>query len=239
MKGIVLSAGKGTRLGQYTRNIPKVMLEIGGKPVLEHGILLLKKHGIEEIFLNLHYCPQVIQDYFGDGRKWGVHIRYHFEEGLLGTAGAVKAFEEQIGWGEEVLVLYGDNLTNCNLTALRRFHREKRGMLTLSFIESEDVHKSGIIAFNDNHRIVRMLEKPKPDEVFSHFVNAGVLVMEPAVFGLIPQGIFYDFGYHLLPRMISEGMEVYAYPMDGFLISIDTPEYYHQAQEIFRLEAEE
>lgn len=239
MKGVILAAGKGTRLGPYTRNIPKVMMEIGGKPVLEHGILLLKRHGIEEIYINLHSCPQVIQDYFQDGQKWGVHIQYHFEEALLGTAGAVKAFENQMGQGEEVLVLYGDNLTNCNLTAMRRFHREKRGVLTMAFSEEKDVQKSGIIAFDHNYRIVRMLEKPKPEEVFSHFVNAGVLLMEPTVFDLIPRDSFSDFSYHLLPRMILEGMAVYAYPIDGYVISIDTPEYYYQARESFRLIAGE
>ena len=235
MKGIILSAGKGTRLGSYTRNIPKVMMEVGGKPVLEYGIILFKRHGIEEIFINLHHCPQVIQNYFGDGRAWGVKIRYHFEEELLGTAGAVKAFEDWIGEDDEVFVLYGDNLTNADLAAMRRFHQEKRGVLTVAFIEEEDVLKSGIIAFDDHYRIVKMLEKPKPDEVFSHFVNAGLLLMEPAVLDLIPKGIFYDFGYHLLPKMILEGMEVYAYPLDGYVISIDTPEYYLQAKEKFRL----
>jgi len=235
MRGVILSAGKGTRLCHYTRTMPKVMMEIGGIPVLEHGILLFKKHGIEEICINLHYCPEVIQDYFGDGQKWGVSIRYHFEKELLGTAGAVKAFQEWIGQEEEILVLYGDNLTDCDLTAMRCFHKGKRGMLTMSFIEEEDVSKSGIIAFDNDHRIVKMIEKPKPDEVFSHWVNAGILLLEHKVLDLIPKDEFYDFGYQLLPRMVREGMDVYAYPMNGYLISLDTPEYYHKAKENFRM----
>jgi NDP-sugar pyrophosphorylase family protein len=235
MKGVILSAGKGTRLGHYTQTRPKVMMEIGGMPVLEHGVLLFKKHGIKDICINLHYCPQVIQDYFGDGRKWGVSIRYHFEEELLGTAGAVKAFEEWMGIEDEIMVLYGDNLTDCDLTAMRCFHKEKRGMLTMAFIKEEDVSKSGIIAFDSDYRVVRMVEKPKPDEAFSHWVNAGILLLEHKVLDLIPKEEFYDFGYHLLPKMVRDGMDVYAYPMNGYVISLDTPEYYQKAKENFRL----
>ncbi len=236
MRGVILSAGKGTRLGSYTQTKPKVMMEIGGIPVLEHGVLLFKKHGIEDICINLHHCPEVIQDYFQDGQRWGVNIRYHYEKELLGTAAAVKAFAEWMDQGEEIMVLYGDNLTDCDLTAMRCFHKEKKGMLTMAFIEEKDVLKSGIIAFDHDYRVVRMVEKPKPDEVFSHSVNAGILLLEHTVLDLIPRDEFYDFGYHLLPRMIGEGMGVYAYPMNGYLISLDTPEYYHRASRKFSAE---
>ncbi|MEW5803145.1 MAG: nucleotidyltransferase family protein [bacterium] len=234
MRGIILSAGRGTRLGHYTQNMPKVMMEIGGKPVLEHGILLFKKHGIENLCINLHHCPEVIQNYFADGHKWGVNIQYNLEKELLGTAGAVKAFEELMDEGEKIMVLYGDNLTDCDLTALRRFHERKKALLTMAFIEEDEVSKSGILAFDHNCRVVRMVEKPKPEEIFSHYVNAGILLLEHEVLDLIPKGEFYDFGYHLLPRMIREERGIYAYPMNGYLISLDTPEYYQKAQEYFR-----
>ena len=118
MRALILAAGKGSRLGPYTKHIPKPMIEIDNKPILQHNIELCRKSGISDIFINLHYLPDKISKYFGDGSKFDVNITYNYESDLLGTAGALLEFKKEF-LNEPFFVLYGDNYSNFDLNELK------------------------------------------------------------------------------------------------------------------------
>ena len=222
MKAMILAAGEGTRLRPLTERMPKPMIAIAGRPILEHNIRLLARHGISELVINLHHCPGAVKDYFGDGHSWGVSITYSYEPVLLGTAGAVKKLEST--FDSTFLVVYGDNLTTCDIERLCAFHQEKGGVGTVALFYREDLANSGIAELDENDRITRFLEKPKPEQAFSHWVNAGLLVLEPEVSRHIPAGQPSDFSQDVLPTLLKAGYPLYGYRMRDGLWWIDTLE---------------
>jgi NDP-sugar pyrophosphorylase family protein len=231
VRAMLLAAGEGQRLRTFTSDRPKPMLLLGGKPVLEHNVRLLAEHGCKEIAINLHHRPEIIRAHFCDGSGFGVKLRYSEEPELLGTAGAVKNLEKFFG-AATFLVLYGDNLTDCRLDRLLAMHREKRADCTVAVFHREDVGSSGIVEMDEDGRVGRFLEKPAPDQVFSRWVNAGVLAVEPSVLNWIPAGRAADFGRDVLPALLAASRPVYAYPMrQERLLWIDSPEDYRRAQQ--------
>ena len=221
---MILAAGQGTRLRPLTEHIPKPMVLVRDKPILEHNLELLARHGIREAVINLHHHPQTIVEHFGDGSRWGVHITYSFEPELLGTAGAVRRVREQ--FDSTFLVLYGDNLTTCDLNRLVVFHLAKGGIATIALYHRDDPIASGIADLDDQDRITRFVEKPKSHQVFSGWVSAGILVLEPEVLDAIPDGTPSDFGHDLFPSLLARGEAIYGYRMSQGedLWWIDTPE---------------
>jgi len=173
MRAVILAAGEGRRLRPLTEHTPKPMLAVAGKPLLEHNVGLLARYGIRDIVINTHYRAQSIEEYFGDGRAFGVQIAYSRERELLGTAGALTPLRRELS--STFLVLYGDNLTSCNLRALVEFHRSKGAVVTLAVFRREDATDVGIVSMGENDRVERFLEKPAPDQVFSSWVNAGIM----------------------------------------------------------------
>ncbi|MBI4454602.1 MAG: nucleotidyltransferase family protein [Acidobacteria bacterium] len=230
MRAMLLAAGEGTRLRPLTDRMPKPMLSVAGRPVLEHNLCLLARHGIREIIVNLHHCPQAVTDYFGTGERWNVSITYSYELDLLGTAGAVK----KVGhfFDEPFLVLYGDNVTTCNVSRMITHHRGKGGFGTVALFKREDVIASGIASFDEEGRITRFLEKPQPEEVFSQWVNAGLMIWEPEVLDWIPADVPYDFGRDVVPKLLSAGRRLYSYPMSEGLWWIDTPADYERVRRL-------
>lgn len=224
MKAMILAAGEGTRLRPLTDHIPKPMVLVAGKPILEHNLELLTRHGISDVVINLHHQPQTIVDHFGDGSRWGVHITYSFESELLGTAGAVKKVREQ--FDSSFLTLYGDNLTTCDLGRLVIFHQAKGGIATIALHYRDDPTASGIATLDDRDRITRFVEKPKSHQVFSHWVSAGILVLEPEVLDAIPDTMPSDLGRDLFPSLLARGETICGYRMSQGedLWWIDTPE---------------
>jgi NDP-sugar pyrophosphorylase family protein len=230
MKALVLAAGEGQRLRPLTADRPKPMLPVGGRPLLEHIILLLKKHGVEDIAINLHYQPWAIVSHFGQGERWGVHIRYSVEERLLGSAGAAR----RLGWflrEAPFLVFYGDLFTDLDLSDLIATHQQAGVLLTMALYEVDNPTECGIVELDGRSRITRFVEKPSPEQVFSHLANAGVLVAEPEVLDLIPPDTVADLGHHILPQMLAHKMPIAGYPIRQSLIDIGTPEKYRRAQE--------
>ncbi len=225
MKAIVLAAGKSTRLQPVVNSLPKPMVQINGKPILEHTILLLKHYGINEIYINLHYLPHIIQGYFGDGQQLGLSITYNFEPEILGTAGGVKGFEKYIGTSQ-FLVIYGDNYIDYDLSEIITCHRKKRGLGTIVLYEKEDVSLSGIARLDEDGRIIECIEKPKPDELISHLVNAGIYVFNPEIFDYIPPNCFSDFGNDIFSELIKKNKPLYGIVMEGRLLAVDTPYLY-------------
>jgi NDP-sugar pyrophosphorylase family protein len=210
-KAMLLAAGKGTRLRPLTETVAKCMVEVAGKPVLEHNIEWLRRYGVTELVINLHYLPQEVINYFGDGSRFGVRITYSYEEELLGTAGAVKKVEAF--FDSPFFVWYADNLSTCRLDRLWEFHQAKGGKVTLALHHRDDPTQSGIVGLDSSEGITRFLEKPQAEELFSHWVNAGIFVLDPSVLALIPSGVAFDFGRDVFPKLLERGVKLYGYRM--------------------------
>ena len=230
-KAMLLAAGRGTRLKPLTDHIPKCMVPVAGKPVLEHNIAWLRKFGVKELVVNICHLPQTVIDYFGDGTQWDVKITYSIEEELLGTAGGVKNVE----WFFDApfFLWYGDNLCTCELGQMWGFHQSKGGIASIALYYRDHPNASGIVGIDGDDRIQRFLEKPRPEQVFSHWVNAGVFILEPEVLEFIPEDGSSDFGHDVLPAILASGRSIYGYRLsvDERLWWIDTPEDLNRIQE--------
>jgi mannose-1-phosphate guanylyltransferase len=227
---MLLAAGEGRRLGSITLKDPKPMLRVLGRPILEHNLRLLAHYGITEVVINLHHSPAAITDYFGDGSAWGMKLTYSYEKQLLGTAGAVKRIESF--FREAFVVIYGDNLTTCDLNALAEKHRSTSALATLALFHREDVSASGVALLDAQDRIEGFIEKPGAQEVPSHWVNAGVIIFQPQVMQFIPDDHPSDFGFDVLPKLIAHGLPVFGYRMTEELWWIDTPEAFTQVRSL-------
>ena len=211
MKAVILCAGKGERLKPLTNNIPKPMIKINNKPILEYLILLCRKHGIKEIFISTSYMSEVIQNYFGDGSKWGVKIQYSVEDdaNLPGTAGAVNRFKSFLD--DTFFVIYGDNLTNLNLSKMLDFHRSKNGIGTI-FVYREPLTDStstpAIVAVDSNSEIFDLIERPTESDkervakikLDEKYMNSGIYVLEPEILKFIPKEKISDFMVDIFPE---------------------------------------
>jgi NDP-sugar pyrophosphorylase family protein len=227
VRAMILAAGEGTRLGALTVTVPKPMLPVAGRPVLEHLLDLLRRHGIIEVAVNLHYLPQAITRCLGNGRTRGIRIAYSYERELLGSAGALKKLE--CFFRETFLALYGDVLTDLDLTALRMFHRERGAALTMALHQPEDPTRCGIAEIDERGRVRRFREKPSAEEVFSPWASAGVFVVEPEVLRFIPPGRYFDLAGDLFPLLLEEGVALYGYTSNAHFLDIGSPERYRRA----------
>lgn len=230
MRALILAAGEGTRLRPLTLDRPKPMLPVGDRPVLEHLVSLLSRHGVQDIAINLHYKPDVIVQHFGDGSRFGVSITYSYEERLLGSAGAAA----RLDWyfTEAFMVLYGDVLTDVNLTALLEYHTAMNSLATLSLYEVEDPTRCGIVDMDRNGRIRRFIEKPRPEAVVGKLANAGIYVIDPSLLRLVPRGQPADFGVDLFPVALELEMPMYGLPITHteYVLDIGSIERYMQAE---------
>ncbi|MFZ5924426.1 MAG: nucleotidyltransferase family protein, partial [Bacillota bacterium] len=171
MKAVVMAGGKGTRLRPLTCDKPKPMVSMVNRPILEHIVRLLRKHGFADIYATLHYMPEVIQEYFGTGESFGVRMNYSIEDSPLGTAGSVKACERHLD--STFIVMSGDALTDIDLSAAMEFHRAKGAIATVILTRVSTPLEYGVVITEDDGRISRFLEKPSWSEVFSDTVNTG------------------------------------------------------------------
>jgi len=228
---MILAAGAGTRMLPLTREVPKPMLEIGGRPILEHLVNLLKKYGANEIAMNLHHLPDVIKGYFGNGEKFGVRITYSYEEELLGSAGAVKKLEDF--FEGSFFVVYGDLFTNADLEKLLEFHRDKSSRATIALYEVENPEECGIVQIDAESKIKKFIEKPNAEEVFTNLANAGIYVLEPEIIDFIPENRFFDFGRDLFPFLLEKKIPLYGYPVKEYLADIGSADKYEKAQKAF------
>lgn len=224
MKAMILAAGRGERLRPLTDNIPKCMIPVGDKPLLEHTIERLSKCGVKDIIINLCHLSEKIMDHFGDGRRWGINIQYSMEKQLLGTAGGVR----NVSWffDEPFLVWYGDNICTCDLERLFLFHSTKGGVATIALYQRSDVSQSGIVGVDGYDQIIRFLEKPTAEQAFSNLVNAGVYVLDPRVFRWIPEEGSSDFARDVFPAMLADNQPLFGYRLSSreLLWWIDRPE---------------
>ena len=226
MKALILAAGKGSRLSTIIKDVPKPMLLFNGKPILEHNINLCKRYGVIDFFINTSHLADVITNYFETGRKLGVNICYSFESELLGTSGALNNFKEQLS-SDDFLVIYGDNFTNINIQELIKKHQQNEAMATIAFHYREDVCQSGVAELANDGRITTFIEKPAPNQTNSHWVNAGIYVINKDIFKFIPQG-FSDFGKDIFPLLLKNNIPMYGVCFSNEVLAFDTPEMYYK-----------
>ncbi len=222
-----MAGGFGTRLRPLTNNIPKPMVPILNKPILEHIIELLKVHSIKDYVVLLYFMPDKIKNFLGTGRKFGVKIEYVVPDQDYGTAGAVKLSENYIR--DKFIVISGDVLTDFNLSKIINFHNKKKTIATLSLYRSKNPVQYGIVLTDKNDRIVRFLEKPTASEVFSDTINTGIYTFDKEVFAHIPPGENFDFSKDLFPKLLKAGEPIYGYKTSGYWRDVGNLEEYTDA----------
>ncbi|HTA38492.1 MAG TPA: nucleotidyltransferase family protein [Candidatus Acidoferrales bacterium] len=227
----MLAAGCGERLRPLTDDRPKPMIEIGGKPILRYNLETLARAGVREAVINLHYLPDRVREYFG-AECAGIALSYSYEPELLGTAGAARKCADFLR-GDDFVVAYGDNLSTIDLGRLVAQHRRHDADLTLAVFHRDDVAASGIVGLDATDRVTRFLEKPREDEIFSRWVNAGYFVAKPSVLDAIPDNGPSDFGRDVLPLLLARGAHVDGYRMTERLWWIDSPADYERTLAAF------
>lgn len=209
MKGIIMAGGEGTRLRPLTNTIPKPMVPIMNKPVMEHIINLLKKYKISDIAVTMCYLPDVIVDYFGSGKELNVNLKYYLEQVPLGTGGSVLNTEDFLD--TTFVVVSGDALTDINLEKAIEFHKSKHSKATLILKKEPIPLEYGIVIVDDNGLVVKFLEKPSWGQVFSDTVNTGIYILEPEVLHYYKKGDNFDFSKDLFPRLLKDKIPMYGY----------------------------
>jgi mannose-1-phosphate guanylyltransferase / phosphomannomutase len=229
MRAMVMAAGAGTRLRPLTYAVPKPMVPIANRPVLEYTLLNLLRHQITDVVLNLHAYPEMIREYFGDGAAWGMRIRYAHESKLMGTAGGVKKNESFLGT-DTFLVMSGDGLTSANLTELVQFHKKRKALATMALKAVDVRFDYGITITNKNGRINQFVEKPMWGEVFSNMVNTGIYVFEPRIFSKIPAKTSYDFGHQVWPSLLKAKEPIFGHATKEYWCDVGNLQEYRKAQ---------
>ncbi|MHC1683856.1 MAG: sugar phosphate nucleotidyltransferase [Clostridiaceae bacterium] len=224
MKGIIMAGGEGSRLRPLTCNLPKPMMPMIGKPVMQYAIELLKKYGIRDIGVTLQYLPDEIQDYFGDGSELDVRLRYFIEDIPLGTAGSVKNAEDFLD--ETFIVISGDALTDINLKQAMDFHKEKGALATIVLKEVSVPLEYGVVVTDKNSKITGFLEKPRWNEVISDKANTGIYILEPEIFSFYERHQKFDFSNNLFPILLKNQEELYGYVSKGYWCDIGSVEQY-------------
>jgi len=237
MKAVIIAGGLGTRLRPLTYNTPKPVVPVANRPFVVHQIEHLRRHGVDEVILNLHYLSDSIKKLLGDGSEWGVKIHYSIEESPLGTAGAVKNAEEFFDGGP-MLVFNGDVLTDINITQIVEFHLKKNACVTLTLTRVDDPTAYGLILTNADGRVNRFVEKPSWEQISIYSekysvdtINAGIYVVDPKIFATVPPKTEYSFERQLFPSLLERGELIYGYVTDRFWIDIGNPPQYRQAHE--------
>jgi mannose-1-phosphate guanylyltransferase/mannose-1-phosphate guanylyltransferase/phosphomannomutase len=223
---MVLAAGLGTRLRPITFDRPKPMVPVLNRPVMEHILRLLAGHGFEETIANLHWFPDQITEYFGDGSACGVSLTYSHEEALLGTSGGVRNVAEFLG--DEFLIISGDALTDIDLAAMRAYHESHDGIATLATKRVEDTTQFGVAITDSDGRIGGFQEKPQPSEALSDLANCGIYMFRKEIFDFFPApgtskaakpgdpDGFADWAMDVFPKLLAEDVPFYSHEIDAY-----------------------
>ncbi|SHK28472.1 mannose-1-phosphate guanyltransferase [Desulforamulus aeronauticus] len=224
-----MAGGEGSRLRPLTCGLPKPMMPVANRPMMEHILELLKKHGVQEIGVTLQYLPEAIQGYFGNGSDFGVHMRYYVEEVPLGTAGSVKNAQNFLD--ETFVVISGDALTDLDLSQAMEFHRQKGALATLVLTPVDIPLEYGVVITDKEGRIAQFLEKPGWGEVFSDTVNTGIYILEPEVLNYFAPGQKFDFSKNLFPLLLKEKQPLFGVALSGYWCDIGNLQQYVQAHQ--------
>jgi NDP-sugar pyrophosphorylase family protein len=227
MKAILLAGGKGTRLRPLTVHTPKPIVPILDRPFLYYQIDLLKQiPEIDEVILSLNYQPRRIEEIFGEGEGLGIRVRYVVEPMPLGTGGAIRYAGDSLT--ESVVVFNGDVLTQVDLAAVLRLHRQRKAKATIVLTPVENPRAYGLVEADAGGNVRRFLEKPGEDEITCNTINAGIYVLEPDTFDRIPKDTAWSIERSFFPSLIERGETFVAYVYGGYWIDIGTPAKYLQ-----------
>ncbi len=225
MQAVVLAGGKGTRLAPYTNVLPKPLMPIGNMPILEVLLRQMKTAGFDEVTLTVGHLAELLEAFFKDGQRFGLHIRYSIEDNPLGTAGPLALVGSLT---DTFLVCNGDVLTTLDLRELLKFHREQKGIATIAMHHRKVKVNLGVIEMNGGYEIAGYVEKPSMD----YMVSMGIYMFEPRILKYIEPNQYLDFP-DLVLKVLAAKEKVYGYPYDGYWQDLGNPEDYQQAQQDF------
>ncbi len=241
MKAMILAAGKGTRVRPITHTIPKPMIPILQKPVMEFLLELLREHGFTEIMVNVSHLAEEIENYFRDGQRFGVEIAYSFEGRIedgeligdaMGSAGGLKKIQNfQHFFDDTFVVLCGDALVDLDLTEAVKRHKAKGALASLitKRVPRDQVSSYGVVVTDEDGRVRSFQEKPEVDEAASDMINTGIYIFEPEVLDFVPSDQAFDIGSDLFPKLVAAGAPFYALPMEFEWVDIGKVPDYWQA----------
>ncbi|MFB2877690.1 sugar phosphate nucleotidyltransferase [Floridanema aerugineum] len=245
MKAMILAAGKGTRVRPITYTIPKPLIPILQKPVMEFLVELLRLHGFDQIMVNVSHLADEIENYFRDGQRFGVQIGYSFEgkidEGKLvgeaiGSAGGLKRIQDFSPFFDDTfVVLCGDALIDLDLTEAVKWHKSKGAIATvvMKSVPKEEVSSYGVVVTDQDGRIKAFQEKPSVEEALSTDINTGIYIFEPEVLDYIPSGVEYDLGGQLFPKLVEMNAPFYGVTMDFQWVDIGkVPDYWRAIRDV-------
>lgn len=227
MKAVVMAGGFGTRIQPLTHSRPKPMLPIINRPMMQHTMMTLRDLGILEFIVLLYFKPEIIQNYFGDGSDFGIKITYVVPDDDYGTAGAVKLAQEYIG-DDNFIVISGDLVTDFDFRELFEFHKQKKSKLSIGLTSVENPLQFGVVIANEDNVIEKFLEKPSWGEVFSDTINTGIYIIEPEILNYIPNSENFDFAKNLFPTLMSRGVALMGYNLEGYWRDVGNPESYRE-----------
>lgn len=222
MKVIILAGGKGERLRPLTHTVPKPMIRINNKPLVEYSIDLFKKNKLTDITLTICHLPQVLKRYFGTGNKFGIKISYFIEKPIkpLGTAGALALLQDKPT--QSFIVCSGDTIRSCNINKIIKFHKNKKGIATICAYNNKKQNPKSIIKFNKNDRILKFVERPSklPKDII--WSNASLYILEPEILQFIPKDKPSDFGKDIFPKLLKNKKKLFVYKEKGYFLDIGT-----------------
>jgi mannose-1-phosphate guanylyltransferase len=212
---MVLAAGLGTRLRPLTYEMPKPMVPVLNRPIMDHILELLKRHGFTEVIANLSYLPEQLRERFGDGSAYGVSLEWSFEEELLGTAGGVRKVREFFG-ASPFLVMAADALTDVDLGALRAAHESNRGIATLTVKQVTDTSEYGVVVTGSDGRVQGFQEKPDPAEALSNLASCMIYMLEPEIFDYFPDEQQVDFALDVFPALLENDVPFHVHETSAY-----------------------
>jgi len=224
-KAIILAGGKGLRMKPMTNFIPKPMLRIQDKPILEHNIDLLKKHGIKDVIISIGYKGEHIKEYFGDGSQFGVNISYVEEDEPMGTAGPLNMLKDKIN--DTFILMNGDELKEIDLEDMFMFHRKNKSSATIALTTVEDPSSYGVAVMNGN-KVMTFVEKPSKERAPSKLISAGLYILEPEVLKMIPDG-YSMVENDVFPKLATND-KLLGYVFSGQWFDTGTPERFSKAE---------
>src|SRR3989441_44870 len=214
MKAVVMAGGEGSRLRPLTSSLPKPLVPVAGRPIMEHILLHLRRHQLRDVVATVQYMGASIRNYFGDGSEQGVALTYSVEDSPLGTAGSVMLARQQLN--ETFVVISGDSLTDIDLGAAARFHRERKAIATIVLKPVPNPLEYGVVVMDEGGAVQRFIEKPSWGEVISDLANTGIYILDPAVFEFFRAGEVTDWSGDVFPKLLKEGEHVFGWIADGY-----------------------
>ncbi len=226
MKALFLAGGKGIRLQPLTYKIPKPMIPIMNKPLLERTMVQLKKSGISEIVISSCYRPKYIEEYFGNGEQFGLKIQYIVEDIPLGTGGAIKKAEAQ--FKDTFIVFNSDILSDIDIHKMLDYHKSSHASATIAVTEVSDPSAYGVVDYDADGYAISFIEKPLRGQTSSNFINAGIYIFEPEILKEIPRDSIVSIEREIFPSLIAKGHKISVYKHSGYWMDIGTLEKYMQ-----------